>query len=505
MSGTATLIETRLSSSRRRGCAVLGSLVLAAFVALVTLISSVAPAHAGLVYVVVDGSDGLRVRGFTLDEVAGALTPIPGLTPLVIDETGYLESIGPRESLAVDRFNNRIYVLNRANRKVHGYAVNTATGALTELPFSPISLPTTLGIPSTVKINPTGSVLVVTENGSSSLAMVVLSYAITGSSATLAPGAPFTAFSPSASSTFSRSGDFFYAATRTGYRVNQTTGALTGLIDGVANTYTWGLDADASGRVYSVTTLLGEIRVSAADNTGTLTGNYTWPPGSVLSPLAGAYSGALSPDGRFYAVGRPGASEVGILRINESAGFSLSLVGVYSGPNSLFSDLLSYTSDSKILLVGENPASSGNKITTWFVDADTGALFAPRSTLSRQLGGGDSLRGLGNLAGGPANSPPCRANIDVDATIRATTDGLAIIRSMLNFPNSVAEPRALSYDVDGDGQVRAESDGLIFLRAMLGLKGSAVTNGINLSAANRNTWPLIRDYLNKRCGMNVPL
>ena len=59
----------------------------------------------------------------------------------------------------------------------------------------------------------------------------------------------------------------------------------------------------------------------------------------------------------------------------------------------------------------------------------------------------------------------------------------------------------LAFDIDGDGQVLASTDGLLLVRALLGLTGDAVITGALGPAATRNTWPLIRTYLNGQCGL----
>ncbi len=60
-----------------------------------------------------------------------------------------------------------------------------------------------------------------------------------------------------------------------------------------------------------------------------------------------------------------------------------------------------------------------------------------------------------------------------------------------------------SLDIDGSGGApNAATDGLMLVRAMLGFTGTAVTNGAISGTPPRNTWPLIRDYLNQNCGAN---
>jgi Leucine rich repeat N-terminal domain len=57
-------------------------------------------------------------------------------------------------------------------------------------------------------------------------------------------------------------------------------------------------------------------------------------------------------------------------------------------------------------------------------------------------------------------------------------------------------------DADGDGQILPHTDLLMLSRAARGLTGSAVTNGAIVGTPPRNTWALIRAYLNARCNTN---
>jgi Leucine rich repeat N-terminal domain len=57
-------------------------------------------------------------------------------------------------------------------------------------------------------------------------------------------------------------------------------------------------------------------------------------------------------------------------------------------------------------------------------------------------------------------------------------------------------------DADGDGQILPHTDLLMLSRAARGLSGSAVTNDAIVGTPPRNTWALIRAYLNARCNTN---
>jgi uncharacterized delta-60 repeat protein len=64
--------------------------------------------------------------------------------------------------------------------------------------------------------------------------------------------------------------------------------------------------------------------------------------------------------------------------------------------------------------------------------------------------------------------------------------------------------RNCNLDIDGDGQVFSTTDALIMSRAAAKVSGSAIIGGITFPAnATRNTWPLVRDYLVRQCGMSA--
>lgn len=78
----------------------------------------------------------------------------------------------------------------------------------------------------------------------------------------------------------------------------------------------------------------------------------------------------------------------------------------------------------------------------------------------------------------------------------------AAVANFIDAQNNTSGP-ALAMDIDGDGQVLASTDGLLLVRALLGLTGDAAITSALGPAATRNTWPLIRTYLNGQCGLSV--
>ena len=97
-------------------------------------------------------------------------------------------------------------------------------------------------------------------------------------------------------------------------------------------------------------------------------------------------------------------------------------------------------------------------------------------------------------------APTCNLDIDGDGAVLATTDGLPILRNLLQLTGTAlvsgAYNPAGSYgnlpdmsnrlgvlnsngwlDIDGNGTREAATDGVLLLRTLFGLTGSAVTNG----------------------------
>jgi CubicO group peptidase (beta-lactamase class C family) len=122
---------------------------------------------------------------------------------------------------------------------------------------------------------------------------------------------------------------------------------------------------------------------------------------------------------------------------------------------------------------------------------------------------------------------PCSLDVDGDSQRNPMRDGSMMLRAMLGMRgaaitggiNAATASQSLNrtdrtardyvatkvLDIDGDGQVSADRDGVILLRAMLGFTGSAVTAGVAQTSATRTTWDTgapsqqIKAYLNSHC------
>lgn len=69
-----------------------------------------------------------------------------------------------------------------------------------------------------------------------------------------------------------------------------------------------------------------------------------------------------------------------------------------------------------------------------------------------------------------------------------------------HFVPQFVAPRC-DLDIDGDGSFNATTDGVLAARALLGFSGSAVTSGALGAGARRTTWPSIRNFLLRACGV----
>jgi Leucine rich repeat N-terminal domain len=75
--------------------------------------------------------------------------------------------------------------------------------------------------------------------------------------------------------------------------------------------------------------------------------------------------------------------------------------------------------------------------------------------------------------------------------------------SLVGGPTALAATVGLGcLDADGDGDIDASTDMVILVRAALGFTGARVIDGAIAGTPPRNTWALIRAFLNAKCGTN---
>jgi Protein of unknown function (DUF1566) len=122
----------------------------------------------------------------------------------------------------------------------------------------------------------------------------------------------------------------------------------------------------------------------------------------------------------------------------------------------------------------------------------------------------------------------CDLDIDASGAVLASTDGMLILRRLLNPSGSLAiansiEPQPQAQrasesaivawidaqrnlgvnsplDIDGNGVIDAATDGLLLLRALLGFTGNGVTdNALGSGTLSRGSWTTIHNHLVNIC------
>src|SRR5688500_7058139 len=96
-------------------------------------------AQAGFLYVLNDDPAGSRIYGFDVNESTGALTLLPGF-PVATGGNGGTGLVCER--MAIDTINRRLFAVNDNSDSVSAFSIDLTTGALTALPFSPVSIGT---------------------------------------------------------------------------------------------------------------------------------------------------------------------------------------------------------------------------------------------------------------------------------------------------------------------------------------------------------------------------
>jgi 6-phosphogluconolactonase (cycloisomerase 2 family) len=345
----------------------------------------------GFVYTLKDVGTGNEIFGYSVNETTGALTALPGF-PLGTGGNGTGSDAFQR--IAYDPANARLYALNDGSNTISAYSVNRTMGAIAPLPFSPMSLGDRLWY--CVSVAPNGSTLLAGELLSGTIA----SFSITSSSATQAAGSPYNSNSQAASCAFSQDGAYFYAggnpANFAGFSVNGTTSVLTALSGSPFNsggTVPIGFASDNAGRLFMTNAVSNTVRVFT-----TLGG----VPSPVLgnpftSGLTFGIYGILHPGG-YYMVSDRGGNRVGVYRI-QGSGPSTTLTAVSGSPfgsGGTFTQGLALNRAGTFLL-----AANGNSrnVTTYAVDAATGALNAANVQPPNTSGSTGTLTGMAYVPG----------------------------------------------------------------------------------------------------------
>ena len=354
------------------------------------------PASAGFLYALNDSSSSTAVGslyGFSVNETTGALSALPGF-PIATGGNGWPGN--PNGLLAFDPVNNRLYAISPGSNRIDAYSVNHATGALTALAFSPISLPSA-STWSCLTVHPGGSPVIA---GNINAGMQLASYSITAATATAASGSPYNAGGIGAvSCAFSKDGDYLYAGGSggtniAGFGVDSATGVLTTLPGSPFNSgnSTPGAYAtDNQGRLFTAMFGANELRVFTTSSgiPSPVTGN---PFSGGLAGPSQPVSGIRHPAG-FYMIVGSASNSVGVYKVS-GTGAATTLSGVAGTPfptGGGFSDILALNASGSLLFTAN--ATSRN-ISSFSVNPSTGVLSGNGVQPVDTLGASGLLKGL---------------------------------------------------------------------------------------------------------------
>ena len=398
------------------------------FLYVALLFASAINARAGYLYAAGETASN-KIFGYSVNEATGALTLLPGF-PIATGVTVY--GYGVSELLTIDRTNNRLYVVNEGVNTVSAYSINTATGALTALPFSPIRLPT--GGYFTMAIHPSGSPLIIADEQNRK----AVSYVITATTATAAAGSPFsTGTAYPLSSVFSRDGFFYYTGGTfgnyfAGFSVNATTGVLTALPNSPFNSgdsTPVGYAADSLGRIFMASTdgVVGSpLRAFATANGEPLFN----PSNPSAATIARASDGVLSPNENFYIVADSLGNQVGSYRISGTgATISLTAVSPPVATGGLYPQALVLNSAGTFLFAAN---SVSRNITTYSFNQTSGALTLNNVQTANTLDSGRVI-GIDYLPTGTT-----AASVTVSGRVTAGKRGVARAAVLLTDSDGVA-------------------------------------------------------------------
>ena len=346
----------------RRGLlSLVGSIVL-------LLHAHVASAGAGgFVYALNQVNGGAtQIYGFRVSP-AGFLTPLSGF-PVASGGIGGAGSYS--EHLVYRASDGLLFAVNETavSGSLSVFSVDSATGALTARPYSPIAL---TGDLACVAASPTNSNVVVGSNSG------LWSLIITPSTATMAGGtnpAPTAGVAPF-SCGFSRDGLYAYAGGNVGsviagFFVDPATGVLSTLAGSPFNSGAGnpvGYATDSAGRFF--TSNFGDgVRAftSSAGGLSPVAGN------PFTSGLSGGVQGVLNPLG-FYMVADRSANRVGVYQIAGS-GSATTLTAVSGSPfttGGSFADAITVSGDGMVAVAANGISRN---LTAFQVNSSTGFL-----------------------------------------------------------------------------------------------------------------------------------
>lgn len=377
---------------------------------ILTIAISVLPAQAGFLYVLnVESGGAANIHGFNADPTAGALTALSGF-PVQAGSPG--SSLLLSEAMAVDTERRRLYVLNDGPNTLSVYSIDPQTGALTQMPYSPLQLSNATW--GTVNVHPSGSPVLV-GGMVGTFAGIVGSFLVSDQSAQAAVGSPFsTGYSTPYSGAFSSDGAYFYTGGFTlnspyitGFGVNAATGYLSPLPSAPFNAggnRTTGFSTDNSGRLFVVDGG-GNLRAYT-----TSTGNLSAVAGNPFAANAGAIDTLMHPGGEFiFVAGRIG-DQVSAFRIMGDGSSTLPTGTSTVSSGGVFANILAMGSEGRHLYVSNGQSRS---ISTIGFDAATGALSFMNVQPDNTVGSAGTLVGMAFFNGPAIMNPPAPTAADM--------------------------------------------------------------------------------------------
>lgn len=383
--------------------------------------TGIAQGQGTFLYALNNDQPGNRIYGFSVNETTGALTPIPGVSPLATGGTGAASIWFLSELISIDAPRNRLYAANVGSKTISAYTINPSTGALTEMPFSPIPLPESFNLACTISVHPSGSPLVV----GSCDANVVASYVVTSTTATPVAGNPVATATSNYSSTFTPDGNFFYAGgnngSTSGFSVDANTGVLTQLPGSpfFTGAFNLGLNADASGRLFAIAGAPpSALRPFVINSGGALSAvsGFSFASGGIGSPSAAK----LSPNGNFYAVAARNTDNVGVYGI-AGTGMATTLAPVAGSPFATGGTLpcaLAFNRTGTFLFVANG---NSRNVTTFASSPSNGGLSAPTAQAENTLGASGRIFGVAYYA--PVSTVTCGPQTVINSLVTFSGTG----------------------------------------------------------------------------------
>lgn len=408
--------------------------------AMLAIFANAALAQYVYVHNVINGG-AEAIYGFQLNSATGELAPLAGF-PVSTGATGTQFALS--ETLAVNEREGLLFVVNDGPNTLSIYAIDSETGALSELSFSPVALGTANW--STVAVNPAGSQVMVGGMLTASSG-IVRSFLVTANGIAEGSGSPAaTGTATPFSSAFSRDGQYFYTGGFTispsiaGYSVDAQTAALAPLAGSPFSTggsNPAGISTDSAGRIF-LNDSVGRIRAFTTSN-----GVPAAVAGNPFAGLGSAIDSVLHPNGRhLYVAGRV-TDRIAHFSLtgdgsSTSVGLTTSLPTLGGLPNAVAIDR------SGTALLATN--STSRSLAVFGISADGAALSHLGTQPANTLGTTGRLVGMTIYESvAPAEVPPGEMIIELIAAIEAFDPPLqrGIARSLLaKLENAVADLEA---------------------------------------------------------------